>query len=385
MNTAATQINTEQSAGQESLAFESAEFDELCRLFAERAASVDTGGPMGELIQDNIRRLASFGFFGAGIASQFGGLNLSEPERRDATERIAAACGATAFAQNQLHAGGGFVSGASDEQVKQELLPLLANGSLLCGVAFAHLRRPGTPLVTAMPLDDESGSFIINGSAPWISVWGLLDAFILGATIESTGEMLFCYIDRRSAEQAGSLEASEPMQLAVMTAADTISLKIRDLIVPAKYVLQRRDADYMKRSDFVGITSHVTLPLGCALGSAEYLTSLAPSQPQANDAALRLNSEIADCRTQSIAWSGSRALGSGVDADSYKTNALRVRAEAINIALRAAETAIAASGGRAHLLTHPAQRRLREAGFYATMAMTSDTQTALMETFTHAC
>ncbi len=385
MNTAATQIHTDDSAEQESPAFVSTEFDELCLLFAERAAAVDTGGPMGELIQDNVRRLARFGFFGAGISSAYGGLSLTEAERRDAVERIAAACGATAFAQNQLHAGGAFVSGASDEQVKQELLPVLANGSLLCGVAFAHLRRAGKPVVTAAPLDDDSGGFLINGAAPWISVWGLLDAFILGATIESTGEMLFCYVDRRSAAEAGAIEASEPMQLAVMTAADTISLEIRDLIVPARYVLQRRDADYMQRSDFAGITSHVTLPLGCARGSAEYLASLAPNQPQASEAATRLNSEIADCRAQSIAWSGSRALGSGMDADSYKTNALRVRAEAINLALRAAETAIAASGGKAHLLTHPAQRRLREAGFYATMAMTSDTQTALMETFTHAC
>ncbi len=385
MNTAATQIHTDDSAEQESSAFVSTEFDELCLLFAKRAAAVDTGGPMGELIQDNVRRLARFGFFGAGISSAYGGLSLTEAERRDAVEQIAAACGATAFAQNQLHAGGAFVSGASDEQVKQELLPVLANGSLLCGVAFAHLRRSGKPVVTAAPLDDDSGGFLINGAAPWISVWGLLDAFILGATIESTGEMLFCYVDRRSAAEAGAVEASEPMQLAVMTAADTISLKIRDLVVPARYILQRRDADYMQRSDFAGITSHVTLPLGCARGSAEYLASLAPNQPQASEAAMRLNSEIADCRAQSIAWSGSRALGSGMDADSYKTNALRVRAEAINLALRAAETAIAASGGKAHLLTHPAQRRLREAGFYATMAMTSDTQTALMETFTHAC
>jgi hypothetical protein len=92
-----------------------------------------------------------------------------------------------------------------------------------------------------------------------------------------------------------------------------------------------------------------------------------------------LQAEIDTIRSDSQYWNGSRA-----DQPDYRGNALRVRAGAVSVALRAAETAIAASGGRAHLLTHPAQRRLREAGFYATMALTADTQAALMETFSNA-
>lgn len=344
----------------------------LCELFAERASAVDTGGPGNDLIRDNIRRLADLRFFGARAPYEFGGLGLPDLVTREATERMAATCGATAFAQQQLHGGPGFVSGSQDEALKRELMPNLIAGEILSGVAFSHLRRPGPPVLSAEPV---KGGYKLFGEAPWVSDWRMLDSFILGATVVGTGEMLFCYVDIKDA--GSSMIPSPPMQLAVMTAVDTVSVKIDGLLVEERYVLQKRAADHMKNSDFRSITGHCVMPLGCARGSAEYLATL--GKEQATEASEQFFREINHCREESHYWTGARA-----DDAEYRENALRVRATSISIALRAAETAIAASGGRAHLLTHPAQRRLREAGFYATMAQTSDTQSALMEILSHA-
>ena len=346
--------------------------DSLCEDFSAQAEAVDVGGPANQLFRENISRLAEIGFFGAGITEAFGGLNLPDWVRRECVERLSAACGVTAFGQNQLHAGGGFIGGSANDDLKRELLPKLSSGEILCGVAFAHLRRAGGSPVTARPVD---GGFIVSGNAPWVSDWALLNSFVLGAAVENTGEMLFCYVDRASSQD--NLDPTPSMHLAVMTAADTVSIDICDLFIADRYVLQRRDAEHMTRSDYCSITSHVTLPLGCSRGSVRYLRSL--GKPISVEAAERLSAEIDAIRADSLYWNGSRA-----DEPEYKVRALKVRAGAISVALRAAETAIAASGGRAHLLTHPAQRRLREAGFYATMALTADTQAMLMETFTHA-
>jgi hypothetical protein len=347
--------------------------DELCALIERRADAVDTGGPANELLRDNIARLAEIGFFGLGVPKHYGGLELPEWVKCESVERIAAACGVTAFSQNQFHGGVGFVGNASDPRLRDELMPKLSAGAILCGVAFAHLRRPTGSPVTAKRAD---GGYIVRGKAPWISDWSMMHAFVLGAAIEETGQTLFAYVDR--AESADRLIASPPMELAVMTASDTVSVEIDDLFVTDAHVLQLCAADHMERSDYRGITGHVTLPLGCARGSVAFLRGL--GKPLFAEAADCFSTEVESIRSDSLHWNASRA-----DDPQYRQNALRVRAGAVSVALRAAQTSIAGGGGRSHLLVHPAQRRLREAGFYATMALTADTQAALTEAFTHGC
>jgi alkylation response protein AidB-like acyl-CoA dehydrogenase len=349
------------------------EIDKLCVEFAANAATADTSGPANKTLHGNILSLAKLGFFGAGVSKEYGGLELKDTTRREATERIAATCGVTAFAQAQLHSGAGFVGSSQNDSLKSELLPKFASGEVLCGVSFAHVRRSGPPSLTVKKVD---GGYLFNGHAPWISDWSMMDSFILAGIIESTQEVLYTFVDKH--KSADHLVASDPMQLAVMTASDTVSLDCIDLFIEDRYVLSVKEPGHMKRSDYCNITSHVTLPLGCARGSVGYLNAL--GTPVAKDAAGRLQAEIDTCREQSQTWGSSKA-----DEPDYHSNALKARASAVNIALRAAETAIAASGGRAHLITHPAQRRLREAAFYSTMALTADTQGALVEIFTDAC
>src|SRR5579884_2620558 len=94
--------------------------------FRARAEQTDQAGPGNPLLEANIRELARAGFYGAGIGRQYGGAGLSEEDRRECTKVISAACGVSAFTQQQLHSGGGFVGGTRDEDVKRELLPKFA-------------------------------------------------------------------------------------------------------------------------------------------------------------------------------------------------------------------------------------------------------------------
>ena len=340
--------------------------DEVFRPHAEEADQGDITGPVGR----NVRLLADAGYFGLGIPPEFGGMGADDAARREYTELMASACGVTGFVQQQLHAGGGFVGGGRSEGLKREKLPLFASGRELCGVGFSHLRRSGPPMVRA---ERVSGGFRVSGTAPWVTGWALLDSFILGAALPDDAH-LFAYIPKKGSET--TLTAGPRIPLVVMNASDTVEVTMTDLFVPDDHALSERPAEALKRGDFCGISGHVYLPLGGARGSVQYLRHLAAQrgQDELTQVADEFQQEIDACRREALAWGGHCA-----DLPDYKQHALRVRATAIVLAVRAAHAAVAATGGSAHRLDSPPQRLLREAIFYTTTAQTSDVRAATLD------
>ncbi len=337
-------------------------------VFRPNAQAADQGGLHGQ-VELNVRALAKAGYFGLGIGPEFGGYGADDPTRREYTELVASACGVTAFVQQQLHAGGSFVGGGRSEALKWEKLPRFASGEELCGVAFSHLRRPGEPMVRAERVE---GGYRINGQAPWVTGWGILDSFILGATRFPENDHIYFYVPK----VGGEIVAGPFIPLATMNASDTVEVAFQDLFIPDAHVLSERPAEALRRSDFCGISGHVFMPLGCARGSVRYLRTLAEhrhKEPFAH-VADELTREIDACRHEALTWSGACA-----DQDEYKEHALRARATAIVLAVRAAHATVAAAGGSAHLLANPPQRLLREAIFYTTLAQTPDVQTGTLD------
>ena len=341
--------------------------DDVFRPNAEKADLGDVHGQVAE----NVRALALAGYFGLGISREYGGLGADDPARREYAELMASSCGVTAFTQQQLHAGGGFVGGARSASLKQDLLPRFASGGELCGVAFSHLRRSGPPMVTA---ERVPGGYRITGKAPWVTGWGLLDSFILGTVRLPELDHAYFYVPR--AGNGESLHPGQRIPLVVMNASDTVEVTFEALFLPDEFLLSARPAEDLRRSDFCGISGHVYLPLGCARGSVHHLQMLAAQRGNTNfaRAAEEFAHEIDACRREALTWSGSCS-----DLPDYKEHALRVRAAAIVLAVRAAHAAVTATGGSAHLLTNPAQRLLREAIFYTTTAQTPDVQNGTLD------
>lgn len=341
--------------------------DEVFRPNAERTDQGDVHGQVAE----NVRLLAHSGYFGLGISPDFGGMGADDVTRREYTELMASACGVTAFTQQQLHAGGGFVGGGRSEALRREKLPLFASGRELCGVAFSHLRRPGPPMVRAERVD---GGYRVSGTAPWVTGWGLLDSFILGAMRLPQEDHIYFYVPK-AGNEAG-LEPGPRIPLVVMNASDTVEVELKSLFLPDEYVLYERPAEALKRGDYCGISGHVFLPLGGVRGSVHYLRALAERRGSEvfSQAAEELTREIDACRHEALTWSGACA-----DQPDYKEHALHARAAAIVLAVRAAHATITATGGSAHLLTMPPQRLLREAIFYTTTAQTPDVQNGTLD------
>jgi alkylation response protein AidB-like acyl-CoA dehydrogenase len=341
--------------------------DDLFRPQAEAADQSDIHGQVGQ----NVRLLADAGYFGLGISPEFGGIGADDVTRREYTELMASACGVTAFTQQQLHAGGGFVGGARNEALRREKLPLFASGRELCGVGFSHLRRSGPPMVRA---ERVSGGYRVFGKAPWVTGWSLLDSFILGAMRLPDNDHIYFYVPKAGNEAA--LLPGPRIPLVVMNASDTVEVTLDGLFLPDEYVLSERSAESLLRSDFCGISGHVFLPLGCARGSVHCLQTMA--EHRSNEifahAAEEFTREIDACRHEALTWSGACA-----DLPDYKEHALHARAAAIVLAVRAAHAAVTAMGGNAHMLSMPPQRLLREAIFYTTTAQTPDVQNGTLD------
>jgi len=339
-------------------------------VFRPNAEITDQGTIHDQLII-NIELLKDAGYFGLGIPSLYGGMEADDATRQEYTELMASACGVTAFTQQQLQSGGGFVSGSDNTPLKEALLPRMARGEVLCGIAFAHLRRPGPPVVTAQTVP---GGYLINGSAPWLSGWAVMDSFVLGVHMPENDRHLYLYVEADRSNPA--ISVSPTAKLVCMNASDTVSVTFNNLFVSDDYRLYDRPAADMSRADLCGITGHVHQPLGCTRGSIVYLRSLADrkNRPDLLMVAEQFEHEVDQCRREAHTWNGSCA-----DLPEYKEHALHARTSTILLAVRAAHATIAATGGSAHYMDQPPQRLMREAIFYTTAAQTRDIQAGTLD------
>ena len=334
------------------------------------AVAADRGTIEGP-VKQNIRALAAAGFLGIGISEQYGGIGADETTKHEYTEILSSSCGVTAFTQQQLQTAAMQISLSPNDDLKGELLPQIAAGHIYCGVALSHLRRAGACSLLAAPVD---GGFMLNGTIPWISGWGLIDAFVVGASLPETNEHVFGYVQVDKAKD--SLQAGPDIELVVMNASGTVELKVENLFLPMDRVLSVQPTQQFHDYDNKTITTHTALPLGCARGCAAYLRELGQCQERDElvSYAIAVSYETDQCRREALTWNCDC-----VNHPEYLRYALRARAQSIVLAMRSAHAAVAATGGRAHLTRSTPQRLLREAQFYTTVVQMPDVQSGTLD------
>ena len=93
--------------------------------------------------------LAAAGLFGIAGPTELGHLDLAPPVARRVMAAIAGGCGATFFCWVQHHGVVRTVRSSPVEALRSSLLDKLCSGTMMAGVAFAHLRRADRRAVTA--------------------------------------------------------------------------------------------------------------------------------------------------------------------------------------------------------------------------------------------
>lgn len=309
----------------------------------------------------NIEALGAAGLAGVTTPEKWGGAGATGTFQREFTEILAAACGTTYFIFTQ-HLGSCGQIANSGNAVLQELLPDMAAGQHYVGVGFGHLRRP-EPMLIAEPIE---GGWLLTGTAPYVTGWPMLSAIIFGATLPD-GRHIYLYAP---ALLGDTLHVSEPLPLCAMNASATVEVYVNDLYVPEEHFIRYSSREEMAKGDTNGIAAAVGPPLGCAVGSLKNLRQTAQKRAHLTyiaEVADKLEAEIIACRTECRRWAEGPK-----DIPEYKPNALKARAWAIELSVRAAQMAVTAASGGANSLHHPAQRRFREAMFYGLIQQTGD-------------
>jgi alkylation response protein AidB-like acyl-CoA dehydrogenase len=340
---------------------------------------------------ENFRALAEAGLLGLALPRQYGGLDVAGATQREITEILASYCGVTTFIQAQHHGPSRMILNGPNDRLKERVLPELATGRMMCAVSFAHLRRPGPPVLSATPVE---GGVRLNGTAPWVTGWGLMNQVVFGATLlddapVENGNDRFVYLWVPGARETfadlfddirppegdwGRMTASAPLPLCAMNASATVELRCENLFVPDAHQLSQSDRETMRRNDRNGVLGATVMPLGCAAGSIRLLCATADRRriPAITRAADILAREWEETRAEVLEWNGR-----GGDPE-FAARAVQLRARIIELAVRAAHAAVAASSGAANNLSHPAQRLFREAMFYTVQAQTFEVMDATL-------
>ncbi|MER6030108.1 acyl-CoA dehydrogenase family protein [Streptomyces sp. NPDC001851] len=301
----------------------------------------------------HIEAVKSAGLLGVGAPVASGGSEAPPDVVRRTAEILAGACCSTWFVQAQHHTPVRILA-LSGLPVRERLLGPLSRGELMSGVAYAHLRSyPRVPVRVRR----EGGGWRFDGTVPWYTGWGLNDVMLL-AGMTDAGEALLAFAEARV--QPG-LRASEPLRLAALTAARTVSLELTGLWLPEESVALRMPYERLAPLDRARTLNANPAVFG--------LTEAALSLVDAETAA-PLTARLADVRRRAYALADHPAPLERV------AERLAVRAESYEVLRTATTAAVVAGGGRSMTLTSRAQRLAREALFLLVQGQTAESRAA---------
>ena len=271
--------------------------------------------------------LAAEGFYGMAGPRDAGGLDLAFPDACRVVEVLASGCLSTAFVWLQHH-GAVRAAAAAPAPLRAELLGPLCRGERRAGVALGGL-LPGPPRLRARAVP---GGYVLDGTSPWVTGWGLADTLYVAARDEHD-TVIWAVLD---VPGDGTISA-EPLPLVAVMASATVELSFHDHPVPAGRVTGTLPYRDWPRQDAAGLRLNGSL----ALGLTARCCQLAGPGP--------LDGQLSACRA---------AL------DSAGPDALpAARAAACELAVRAAAALVVGVGSPAILTGNDAQRLAREALF----------------------
>ncbi len=329
-------------------------------LLEPHAAEVDAG----TVPRSNLDALGAAGLLGLGAPAALGGAGAPPAVLRRVAEVLAGADLSTWFVQAQHHSPlrALVASGRFDG-----LVPELAAGRKVAGVAFAHLRRWPRRTVTATR---ARGGWRLDGVAPWYTGWGLNDLAHVGAVSEA-GEVVFALLDARPMP---GLSASEPMRVAAVQAAATVRLTFGGLVVADERVVSVQPRQEWARADEQVAVNASPAVFGLADSALRLLRDLGEqrAEPEAVEAAERLGGEVAGCRRECY------RLLDEVPAEAMLPERLALRARAHRALTEATTALVIAGAGGSMAASAPAQRKAREALFLLVQAQTGAARAAAL-------
>jgi alkylation response protein AidB-like acyl-CoA dehydrogenase len=275
----------------------------------------------------NLDALAAEGFYGIAVTPDAGGLGLDVGTQHRVVETLASGCLTTTFVWLQHRNPTRALATTGNAVLRDAWLASLASGERRAGIALAG-NRPGPPLLRASRAD---GGLVLDGTAPWVSGWGLIDVLLVTARDDDT--VVSALID---AAETPTLRA-ERLRLVGANASVTVTLRFDAHEVPAGRIVAEEPHAAVLERDATGLRMNGSL----ALGLSDRCCRLIGPSP--------LDDELLAVR---------EALDGAT-----MPELPAARAGACELAMRAAAALTVVEGSRAILAGEHAQRLAREALF----------------------
>jgi len=299
------------------------------------AVEAGPGGHVDSLPAANLDALARGRLYGAMAAVAEGGLGLGRAELCTVVEELAAGCVTTTFVWAQhLRLLAAVLDPTTPGHLRAELRDRAVSGVAKGGVVLTGL-MPGPVRLSARPV---AGGWLLEGEAPWVSGWGLVDVLVVVAR-SLDGSIVELLVD--AATQLGLHVGTA--RLSALNATATVSLRFAGLFVPDERLLSRHPLEAEEPD-----AGRLRLNGSFALGLAKRCCALLGPSPL--DDQLRQCRERLDC-----------AARDAHDARPAGDRMAAARAGACELAARAAHRVVVDRGSRAALAGDLGERLSREA------------------------
>jgi alkylation response protein AidB-like acyl-CoA dehydrogenase len=275
--------------------------------------------------RERLDLLAAEGWYGLAAPAEAGGMDMELPDAYPVIAAFAGACFTTAFVWLQHHGAVAAVAYGPNTELRDEFLEPLARGDKRATVAFAGLLP--TPRLRARP---DGDAWIVDGTAPWITGWGLTD-FVHLAARTPEDDVVWLLADATAGDR---LEIT-PLRLIAANASATVAARFDGVVVGGERLTSRHPWSEWPARDAAGLRTNGSL----AVGVAERCCRLVGPSP--------LDEELAD-RVRALDAATPETLPDA-------------RAAASAFALRAAAALVTNEGSRSVLVGNHAERLLREA------------------------
>jgi alkylation response protein AidB-like acyl-CoA dehydrogenase len=294
--------------------------------------------------------LAAAGLYGAPAPADAGGLGLDLAEVGMVVEELAGGCLAAAFVLVQ-HFRLVMTLAAEDSPpaLRAQWLTSACQGRTRGGIALTGL-IPGPPQLRAEP---AVGGWRLDGTAPWVTGWGLID--LVQVVARGPDDTVVTLI-MDAAAQPGLTVTRQ--RLAAVDASVTVRLGFDGVVIPPGRFVDQVPFDPTVSVQPAGLRINGSLALGVARRCGRLL---GPGP---------LDDEVDACRER---------LDAALVEDPAPMAA--ARAAAAELALRAAAALAVRDGGHAVAVDQHAQRLAREAVFLLVFGSRPGIKSALLQLF----
>lgn len=323
---------------------------------APQAEAIDQGRYPG----DFMRALGRLGGFGAALPVESGGLGLDLADQIEIIARVGRVCGSTAFLAWCQSACAWYFHQTDNAAARERYLAPIARGEILAGTGMSNCVKhlAGIERINLRARRDGEG-YRVSGALPWVSNLGPDHLVIAAAAVEEGGYIMFAVPPGSTALTLRPCPA-----FAGMEGTGTYGVHLKNALIPAADVL----AEPAGFEDYIGRIKPGFLLMQIGMGQGLVRASL--ETIHATNQRLSHVNTFLDDQEDTLDQDAGALLTETVrlarlDRDALLLDILRARARASELSLRATQSAALHAGAGGYLMSHPAQRRLREALFVA--------------------